>query len=99
MKKYRYKLLITGNVHRIGFRHHVLAYARLCGVSGFTGYAGSAVFIEAEGLPEQLTPFIEWCKQGPDGCIISKFDIFEIPPVNSESFIICPNTVLVPEVL
>lgn len=93
MKISRYRLLIAGNLHRIGFRHHVLAHANLCGVTGFTGYSASAVFIEAEGFREQLLPFIEWCKKGPDGCIISKFEITEIPPQNSEYFIICPKAI------
>ncbi|MDY0101565.1 MAG: acylphosphatase [Lentimicrobium sp.] len=93
MKKYRYRLLIAGNVLRIGFRHQVLIFANLTGVAGFAGYVGSTVFIEAEGLPEQLAPFVEWCKKGPEGCVISKFEILEIPPLNSESFVIYPNLI------
>lgn len=97
MKIYRYRLLITGNVHRLGFRHHALDCAHICGVRGFAGYLGSTVFIEAEGLPEQLERFIEWCKKGPEGCVISKFEIIEIPPLNSESFVI--NSNLIPALL
>ena len=88
MKIHRFRLMITGNVHRMGFRHLALQNARTHGLSGLTGYIDNTIFIEAEGPENMLNLFVDWCREGPKGCIIEKFEIMEMEPLNSEEFII-----------
>lgn len=97
MKKYRFRLKISGNVNRIGFRHLVLKYAHSLGLSGLTGYDGDLIFIEAEGSEEPLNLFIDWCKKGPAGCNIQNFEIIEMEPLHSKEFVICPTHLAVVE--
>ena len=97
MKTYRYRLMITGNVNRMGFRHLALENARSYGLSGLTGYIENAIFIEAEGPEEALNLFVEWCRKGPQGCIIRNFEITEMEPQNSEGFIISPTHLVIIE--
>lgn len=91
MKIHRFRLMITGNVHRMGFRHLALEYARSHGLTGLTGYIGNTIFIEAEGHKNPLNLFVEWCRKGPEGCVIENFEITEMEPLNSEEFIISPT--------
>ena len=97
MKTHRFRLMISGNVHRIGFRHLALEYARSLSLSGLTGYNGNTIFIEAEGPEIPLNLFVEWCRKGPQGCTIQNFEITEMEPLNSTEFIICPTHLLVVE--
>lgn len=87
--------MITGNVHRMGFRHLALGYARSLGLSGLAGYDGNLIFIEAEGTEKPLNLFIEWCRKGPQGCTIQNFEITEMEPQNSKAFVICPGHIIV----
>lgn len=95
MKIHRFRLMISGNVHRIGFRHLALEFARLLDLSGLTGYDGDTIFIEAEGPEKPLNLFVEWCRKGPEGCTIEKFEITEMEPLNSKEFVICPTHLIV----
>lgn len=89
MKLLRYRLTISGNVHRIGFRHQSIEYARSLGLSGWAGYDSNLIFIEAEGSEDPLNLFVEWCKKGPEGCTVQSFEITEMEPLNSKEFVIC----------
>ena len=91
MKIQRFRLMISGNVHRIGFRRQAFDYARLQGLSGLTWYNGNTIFIEVEGHEEPLNLFVEWCRKGPNGCTIQSFEITGMVPLNSEEFVICPT--------
>lgn len=90
----RYRIFLTGNIHRFGFRHLVANYAKQNDIKGFSQYVGLSVLIEAEGFPGQIEPFITWCKKGPEGCIIQSFQMIEIPPRYSDSFEILPVEVI-----
>ena len=79
----------------MGFRHLALENARSFGLSGFTGYDGNTIFIEAEGPEKSLNSFVEWCRKGPQGCAIQKFEIAEMEPLNSEEFVVCPTHLVV----
>ena len=81
----------------MGFRHLVLEYARTLGLVGLTGYNGDTIFIQAEGPEEPLNLFVKWCRKGPQGCTIQKFEITEMEPLNSTDFIICPTHLIVIE--
>lgn len=90
----RYRIFISGNIHYFGFRHFAASEAIQAGISGFAQYSGSSLLIEAEGTTEQLNPFIEWCKKGPQGCNIQSFQMVEIPAVHSSSFKILPVKII-----
>ena len=91
MENYRYKLILSGNLHRMGFRHLALQYARSLGLSGWAGYRSNSIVIEAEGPENLLNSFVDWCRKGPQGCIVQEFEVSEIKPLNSEAFVIYPT--------
>ncbi|MBW6490908.1 MAG: acylphosphatase [Lentimicrobium sp.] len=90
----RYRIFITGNIHRYGFRHLVARLAEQNDIRGFAQYLGLSILIEAEGLPGHLEPFIAWCKKGPEGCTIQSFQMIEIPCAQSDSFEILPVEII-----
>lgn len=57
----RYQIYITGNVQRVGFRSHAHKYANKLNISGMAMYIDHAIMIDAEGEPDKLSDFIEWC--------------------------------------
>ena len=64
--KILYRIHVKGRVQGVGFRYSAVREARSRGITGFVKnqYDGS-VYIEAEGLQEQLLEFVEWCRKGP----------------------------------
>jgi acylphosphatase len=64
--KLLYRIHVTGRVQGVGFRYTTVREAKKRGITGFVKnqYDGS-VYIEAEGSPEQLLDFVEWCRRGP----------------------------------
>ncbi|MFZ0282623.1 MAG: acylphosphatase [Bacteroidales bacterium] len=85
--KVLYKIRITGKVQGVGFRWNAVMEARSLSITGFVkNMPDGSVYIEAEGLREQLTVFLEWCKKGPAfGYVESiKADLF--PPADHTDF-------------
>lgn len=78
---------IYGRVQGVGFRY----YAHQAAVSyGITGYvcneSDGSVYIEAEGTPDQLSAFLQWCKKGPARAIVGDVKYFEGEVMNYQSF-------------
>lgn len=78
MKK-RYRIYITGNVQRVGFRNQASDEAVKSGISGKAMYIDHAVVIEAEGGMDVLPGFISWCRKGPESCLIESVEVTEMP--------------------
>lgn len=87
MKK-RYEILVKGNVQRVGFRNHAAQIAETLDISGSASYVDHDILIEAEGYPEQLDSFLNWCRKGPEGASIDTFEITETIPQNDQQFVI-----------
>ncbi|MCX7987512.1 MAG: acylphosphatase [Bacteroidales bacterium] len=86
MKKH-YKLTIYGRVQGVGFRYHARSMAFHLGIKGIIrNEEDGSVYIEAEGEPESLRAFIDWCKKGPPHAYVSKVDIVPDQLRNYDTF-------------
>jgi len=65
-KRLLYKIRVTGRVQGVGFRHSTVNEAKKLDLTGYVkNLADGSVYIEAEGLKEQLDALVEWCRTGP----------------------------------
>lgn len=86
MKKH-YNLVVRGRVQGVGYRYHARARAFHLGIQGIIqNLEDGSVYIEAEGDPESLQAFIEWCKVGPPHAQVSHVDVSAGPLKNYETF-------------
>jgi len=80
-------LTIHGHVQGVGFRYFVMQKAVSYGISGFVkNQLNGNVYVEAEGLLEQLELFIRSCKQGPAHAWIEKVDVQYCPEQGFQGF-------------
>lgn len=93
MKK-RLEILVKGNVQRVGFRNHAAEIAVKLGITGSASYVDHDILIEAEGDPEQLDTFVDWCRKGPAGCSIESLDITETNPLHDLKFVIVHGLII-----
>lgn len=57
---------ITGKVQGVFFRYSAQQQAFLRNIRGYaSNRPDGSVYIEAEGSPDQMKEFLEWCKEGP----------------------------------
>lgn len=78
---------VYGRVQGVGFRFFTERKARELGISGFVkNRPDGSVYIEAEGEPQALELFIEWCKAGPNWAKVQNVKVAEMPPLNRMSF-------------
>jgi acylphosphatase len=62
-----YRIHIRGNVQGVGFRWSTAREAKNRGITGFVkNLTDGSVYIEAEGSPNHLKAFVEWCRRGSD---------------------------------
>lgn len=62
----RVKITVTGRVQGVGFRYSTAKVAGSLGLAGFAkNLPDGTVYIEAEGSPDSVGIFVEWCKSGP----------------------------------
>jgi len=82
-----YKITISGRVQGVGFRWSAAREARSMGIYGFVrNLSGGSVYVEAEGLKEQLEKFIDWCKRSPGLSQVESVDIESAQPRNYTEF-------------
>jgi|ERR1035437_621073 acylphosphatase len=82
-----YKIHISGRVQGVGFRWSALREARIYQINGVVkNLPDGSVYIEAEGNPEQLALFVDWCRKGPDRSYIESVTVDSFPPVNYTDF-------------
>lgn len=76
MTRKRVKLLISGRVQGVFYRHSARTEALRLGLDGTVrNLADGRVEAEAEGEPEALESFLEWCRQGPPGARVDGVDV------------------------
>jgi len=84
-----YKIRVTGHVQGVGFRYSAAGEARYRDIKGFVkNLPDGSVYIEAEGSPEQLNSFVEWCKVGPGLGLVESVTADPAPVVNYTGFAI-----------
>jgi acylphosphatase len=89
MLKKHYNINVSGWVQGVGFRYSAMSVARDHGISGFVrNEPDGSVYIEAEGKPEELDQFLQWCYKGPGFGRIDRVVFHEAPMRNFESFTI-----------
>ena len=77
MKKHM-KIYITGKVQKVGFRFYAMQAAYRYGVLGFAkNQLDGSVYLEVEGKAKAIHDFIEWCKNGPPGSVVSDVKLEE----------------------
>lgn len=68
-----FKLKVSGKVQGVFFRDSTRTKARELGVTGFVrNEKDGSVYIEAEGIKDQLLPFLDWVKRGPEQARVDK---------------------------
>lgn len=81
------EITIRGRVQGVGFRYYAL---RLAGEKHITGYIRNkpdgSVFIEAEGVEEDIDSFLVWCRQGPPRARVDELIITDCPPAGYLKF-------------
>jgi len=85
--KVLYKIHIRGRVQGVGFRWNAVREARSLGITGLVkNLDDGSVYIEAEGVREQLTVFLEWCKKGPAFGYVESVKTDLYPPADYTDF-------------
>jgi len=80
---------ITGRVQGVGFRYSARIMASTLDIHGFVrNLPNGDVYIEAEGNPNQLEEFIQWCRQGPIRAKIKVVDVYDGELVGFEGFVV-----------
>ena len=86
-EKQLYKINISGRVQGVGFRYNAAKVARNYGITGFVkNLSNGEVYIEAEGVGNDLDSFVEWCRKGPAFGNVESVNFNSYPPVNYDEF-------------
>jgi len=86
MKKH-YNLTVKGHVQGVGYRYHARSRAFHLGIQGIIrNLDDGSVYIEAEGEPQSLQAFIDWCKVGPPHAQVSEVEVVPGPMKNYDTF-------------
>ncbi len=75
------QIIVKGKVENTGFRLHALRGASVCKIKGAVCQKDGDVIIDAEGEPDAIDHFTEWCRQGTTFSRISSVEV-----VNKEVF-------------
>lgn len=82
-----FNLTIRGRVQNVGFRFSCMEAAYQFGVFGFVkNQKDGSLYIEVEGLHENLERFLQWCRKGPVWAKVYEFKIEEGECQNYDSF-------------
>jgi acylphosphatase len=69
---------VSGRVQGVGFRYNAREAAFHYGINGYIrNQSNGDVYIEAEGIRENVDQFIAWCRQGPPRARVDAVDVTE----------------------
>jgi acylphosphatase len=86
MKKH-VNITVQGRVQGVGFRYHARSRAFHLGIQGIIrNMPDGSVYIEAEGEPDSIQSFIDWCRVGPPHAQVTHVDITPGPMKNYDTF-------------
>ena len=75
------QIRVSGKVQGVFFRASTKQEADRLGISGIVrNERDGSVFIDAEGRPEAMLQFADWCRHGPSGASVLKFVAEEATP-------------------
>ncbi len=78
---------VFGRVQGVGFRYSAQQTANAIGIFGIvTNESDGSVYIEAEGTPEQIRLFLDWCRRGPARANVRDVRHFPGKMMNYNSF-------------
>jgi acylphosphatase len=85
--KQAFAVTLSGRVQNVGFRFSTVEKAQELGINGFVkNKADGTVYIEAEGEADDLSRFLDWCKEGPPAAKVQGAETQEIPIQEFTSF-------------
>lgn len=85
-----YDILVKGKVQGVWYRQSTVHKANELNIRGYVmNLPNGTVYIEAEGIENNLKQLVDWCKKGPDGAKVEEvlhdeesnltnFSIFEV---------------------
>jgi acylphosphatase len=80
-------IVVKGRVQGVFFRKSAQEKAYELRISGYVfNEPNGSVYIEAEGMDEDLEEFIQWCHEGPDGAEITDVKVNKGVFKNYEDF-------------
>ncbi|HLO79519.1 MAG TPA: acylphosphatase [Chitinophagaceae bacterium] len=80
---------ISGKVQGVNFRYYTKQEALRLGIQGTVmNLDDGSVLVRAEGEPEQIEAFINWCKTGPSRARVDGLDIKDVPVEGYAGFVI-----------
>ena len=78
---------ISGKVQGVFFRASAKEIADKLKITGWVKNTPEGdVEIMAEGVPDNIEKFIQWCKKGPSNAVVSHLDFIEAEPANLGKF-------------
>jgi acylphosphatase len=81
------RITVNGRVQGVFFRASAKEVADQLNVKGFAqNQPDGSVYIEAAGADENLSRFVEWCRQGPPRAQVRHVDVRESELKNVERF-------------
>ena len=82
------RLLITGQVQGVGFRHHTVQTAQKLGIVGWVrNHRDGAVEAVITGSDEQIAAMIDWARIGPASAEVNGITVEQIdPPIDYAGF-------------
>jgi acylphosphatase len=81
------RITVNGRVQGVFFRASAKEVADQLNVKGFAqNQPDGSVYIEAAGVDENLSRFVEWCRQGPPRAQVTYVDVREGEVKNFERF-------------
>ncbi len=84
-----YRIRVCGRVQGVGFRWNAAREAWKREITGYVkNMPDGSVYIEAEGHPEQLDSYLEWCRKGPGAGYVTSVEVDKLPPSGYHDFMI-----------
>ena len=87
MSDVRCRVIVSGRVQGVYFRHTCRAVARELGVFGWVrNRSDGTVEIVAEGSRDAVSDLIAWCREGPPLADITDLEIIDETPAGEQDF-------------
>jgi len=84
MTAVRARVLVSGQVQGVFFRHSAVDEARRLGLAGFVrNLADGRVEVEAEGEPASVEALVRWCHRGPPAARVDDVQVEWTAPAGS----------------
>lgn len=80
-------LIISGHVQGVSYRAGAARVARELSLAGWVqNEADGTVTAHAEGDPDTVESFVDWCHDGPDAADVSDVEVRDVAPTGLEGF-------------